>query len=189
MEKNADQGIVMEPRALLDRLIDYERRVRSMYLALGDRVDFPATLRYLWNSLAEDERHHLAILERSAALLDVMDSPPVVPEEMLAGIETQVTTAEAVLQRPELSIDDALRQALRLEGSELNSLDEAWFRGFRPAVGALLRAMIPTEDTHIRRLVEGVHTFSPDKGLQHQAADVWTQYQKGQQRFTLNQTT
>jgi rubrerythrin len=173
----------MDPRTLLDSLITYERRVHRMYLTLGDRADFPAELRYLWNTLAEDERHHLAILERSAGLLDVMDSPPVMPEEMLAGIETQVTMAEATLQHTDLSIDEALRQALLLEGSELNSLDETWFRGFRPAVSALLRAMIPTEDTHIRRLVEGVHTFSTDKGLQHQAADLWTQYQKGQQRF------
>ena len=183
MEKNAGQGIAMDSRVLLDRLINYERRVRSMYLALGDRTHFSAAVRYLWNSLAEDERHHLAILGRSVALLDVMDSPPLVPEEMLAEIETQVTTAEAALQRPDLSIDEALRRALLLEGAELNSLDEAWFRGFRPAVGALLRVMVPTEDTHIRRLVEGVHTFSTDKGLQHQAADLWTQYQKEHQRF------
>jgi len=173
----------MDPCTLLDRLITYERRVHRMYLALGDRADFPAELRYLWNTLAEGERHHLAILERSAGLLDVMDSSPVVPEEMLAAIETQVTMAEATLQRTDLSIDEALGEAPLLEGSELNSLDEAWFHGFRPAVGALLRAMIPTEDIHIRRLVEGVHTFSTDKGLQHQAAVLWTQYQKEQQRF------
>src|SRR5215207_4751348 len=100
--------MLMDPRTLLDRLITYERRVHRMYLALGDRADFPAELRYLWNTLAEGERHHLAILERSAGLLDVMDSPPVVSEEMLAAIETQVTPAEATLQCPELSIDEAL---------------------------------------------------------------------------------
>ncbi len=174
----------MDPNTLLDRLITYERRVRHLYLALGDRAEFPAELRYLWNTLAEDERHHLAILERSAALLDVMDSPPVVPEEVLAEIEAKVAAAEVTLQRVDLRIDEALCQALILEGSELNRLDEAWFRGFRPALGGLLHAMMPTEDTHIRRLVEGVHTFSLDKALHHQAAALWTMYQSGKQRVT-----
>lgn len=173
----------MDPRTLLDRLITYERRVHRMYLALGDHAAFPAELRYLWNTLAEDERHHLAILERSAGLLDVMDSPPVVSEEILTAIEVKVATAEVALQRADLSTDVALCQALILEGSELNSLDEAWFHGFRPALGGLLRAMIPTEDTHIRRLVEGVHTFSLDKSLHHRAVVLWTTYQSGRQRF------
>jgi hypothetical protein len=155
-----------------------------MYLALGDRAAFPAELRYLWNTLAEDERHHLAILERSAGLLDLMDSPPVVSEEILAEIEGKVATAEAILQRADLGADEVLRQALILEGSELNRLDEAWFHGFRPALGGLLRAMMPSEDTHIRRLVEGVHIFSLDKALHRQAAALWTTYQSNKQRLT-----
>jgi hypothetical protein len=174
----------MDPRTLLDRLIAYEHRVYRMYRTLGDRADFPVELRYLWNTLAEDERHHLVILERSAGLLDMMDSPPVVSEEILAEIEVKVTTAEVALQCADLGTDEALCQALILEGSELNSLDEAWFQGFRPALGGLLRAMIPAEDIHIRRLVEGVHTFSLDKTLHHRAVTLWMMYQSDQQRCT-----
>lgn len=168
----------MSPRLLLDRLIEFERRVRRLYLTLGDRADTPAEVRFFWNSMAEDERHHLAILERSSGLLDIMDCPPAVSEETLAAVDAKITAAEKEIQRPDLSTDEALRQALILEGSELNGLDETWFRGFRPTLGSLLQAMAPEEEVHIRRLVEAVNTFSRDKALQEQAAAVWSALQK-----------
>jgi hypothetical protein len=49
--------------------------------------------------------------------------------------------------------------------------------------------MMPTEDAHIRRLVEGVHTFSLDKILHHQAAALWTTYQNDKQRLTRATTS
>jgi rubrerythrin len=169
----------MSPHLLLDCLISFERRIRRLYLTLGDRADMPAEVRFFWNRMAEDERHHLAILERSSGLLDLMESPPEVPEEALAGVEVKIAAGEAAVQRADLSTDEALRQALILEGSEVNSLDEAWLHGFRPVLGSLLQAIVPEEEVHIRRLVEAVHTFSTDKALQHQAAVLWSTYQHG----------
>jgi rubrerythrin len=169
----------MSPRLLLERLIDFERHIRRLYLTLGDRASMPAEVRFFWKCMAEDERHHLAILERSGGLLEVMESPPEVSEEVLAGIEAKLAEAEAAIQRADLSTDEALCQALILEGSEVNSLDAAWFHGFRPALGSLLQAMVPEEEVHIRRLVEAVHTLSTDQVLQHQAAVLWSTYQHG----------
>jgi rubrerythrin len=169
----------MSPHLLLNRLLDFERRVRRLYLILSEQASLPAEVRFFWHRMAEDESHHLAILERSGSLLDLMESPPEVSETVLAGIEAKIAAAEAAVQHPDLSIDAALRQALILEGSEVNSLDEAWFHGFRPMLGSVLQAMGPEEAVHIRRLVQAVHTFSPDKGLQHQAAVLWSAYQHG----------
>jgi len=134
--------------------------------------------------MAEDERHHLAILERSAGLLDLMESPPQVSEAQLNSIEATVTAAEVAIRKSEVSSDEAFHQALILEGSELNSLDAAWFQGFRPTLSALLQAMTPEEEVHLRRLVEAVHAFSTDKALQQQAAILWTLSQP-QQSDTL----
>jgi len=139
----------------------------------------PEAVRCFWHCMAEDERHHLALLERSGGLLDLMESPPEVAEEVFAGIEAKITAAEAAVQRAGLSTDEALRQALILEGSEVNGLDEAWFHSFRPALGSLLQALIPEEEVHIRRLVEAVHTFSTDTALQHQAAVLWATSRHG----------
>jgi glutamate dehydrogenase/leucine dehydrogenase len=164
----------MTPRGLLERLVDFERRIRRVYLTLGDQTTFPAEVRFFWNAMAEDERHHLAILERSAGLLDLMEMPPQVSECTLATLEAKVAAAEAAVTQPELSSDEALTHALILEGSELNNLDEAWFGGFRPTLGALLQAMWPEEEVHIRRLVEAVQTFSTDATLQQQAAALWS---------------
>jgi rubrerythrin len=169
----------MSPRLLIDRLISFERRIRRLYLTLGDRADMSAEVRFFWNCMAEDERSHLITLERSSGLLDLMESPPEVSEEVLAGIEAKIAAAEAAVQRADLSTDEALRQALILEGSEVNSLDEAWFHGFRPVLGSLLQAMVPEEARHIRRLVEAAHTCSTDKALQHQAVVLWSTYQHG----------
>src|SRR5260221_11210510 len=110
----------MSPRGLLERLADCERRVYRLYLSLGDRAKFPAEIRFFWNCMAEDERHHLAILERSAGLLDLMESPPQVNEAQLSAIETKVAAAEMVVGQPEVGSEEAFRQALILEGSELN---------------------------------------------------------------------
>jgi rubrerythrin len=170
----------MSPRGLLERLADFERRVRHVYLNLGDRSAFPAEIRFFWNCMAEDERHHLAILERSAGLLDLMESPPQVSETQFNIIETTIATAEKMIEQPEVKSDEGFRQALALEGSELNSLDTAWFQGFRPTLSALLQAMTPEEEIHLRRLVEAVHAFSTDKALQQQATRLWTTYQNQQ---------
>ena len=65
-----------------------------------------------------------------------------------------------------------------LEGSEVNSLDTAWFRSFRPVIGSLLQAMVPEEEVHIRRLVEAAHTFSTDEAVQEHATRLWIGYQQ-----------
>lgn len=99
----------MSPHLLLDRLINFERRIRRLYLTLGDRAALPAEVRSFWRCMAADEGHHLTSLERSGGLLDLLESPPEVSEETLAGIEAKITAAEAAAQRADLSIDGALR--------------------------------------------------------------------------------
>lgn len=168
----------MNPHGLFERLVDFERRVRHLYLIWGAREHFSPELRFFWNCMAEDERHHLAILERSVSLLDLMELTPEVADDVLTGVEEKVTTAEAAAEQELLPSDEALRQAVILEGSELNHLDEAWFRGFQPKLTALLHAMMPEEEVHLRRLVEAVHTFSSDEALQDKAALLWSTYQQ-----------
>lgn len=168
----------MTPRGLFERLMDFERRVRQVYQQWGNQAEFPAEMRFLWNCMAEDEQHHLAILERSMSLLNFMKLPLQVKEETLAAVEEKIAAAEAAAQQKTLSSDEALRHALILEGSELNRLDEAWFRAFRPTLTTLLQAMMPEEEVHLRRLVEAVHTFSVDDALQEQATLLWSAFQK-----------
>lgn len=168
----------MTPRGLFERLIDFERRVRHLYQRWGNQKGFPAELCFFWNCMAEDERHHIAILERSAALLDLMELPPEITEKALTTIQERIKAAETAAQQETLSSDEAFQHALLIEGSELNRMDEAWFRSFRPTLTTLLQAMMPEEEVHLRRLVEAVHTFSNDDALQEQATELWRTYQK-----------
>lgn len=169
----------MKPQHLLERLVDLERRVYGIYCTLGDCTTFPAGVRFFWKCMAEDEHRHLAILHRSAQLLDLVESPPSVPEEILTEVEAKIAAAETALQSSDIPLDDAFRQALVLESSELNRLDEDWFHGFQPAIGEMLRLLAPGEDEHLRRLVEAVQASSHDKALHDQATQMWIAHQRG----------
>lgn len=179
----------MNPRGLLEHLLDFERRVRHVYSLWGDRSDFSAELRFFWNCMAEDEHHHLTILERSTGLLDMMEKPPSVATETLTTVNAKIAAAEAAAQQRSLSSDEALRLSLTLEGSELNNLDAAWFQGFRSTVTSLLKAMMPEEEVHLRRLVEAVHQFTTDDALQEQAAALWSAYLQQHSRAALTTPT
>jgi hypothetical protein len=128
--------------------------------------------------MAEDETRHIVTLERSAHVPEALERPPAIADTVLASVEKAVATAEAVAQNPSVTEDDALRQALQLEGSELNRLDDAWLHGFRITTSLLLRALSPDLPSHIRRLVDAVHTCSTDEALQAQADALWASYQQ-----------
>jgi hypothetical protein len=171
----------MIPHRLLEQLLALERRVRQVYVLLSQQQQFPAELRTVWKAMAEDETHHIVALERSAHLFSVMDFPPSIPERVLASVETVLATAEATIQQPSLTSDDALRQALQLEGSELNRLDEAWMHGFRSTTSLLLQTLAPEAQPHIRLLADAVHRFSTDTALHAEADALWAQYVKPHQ--------
>jgi rubrerythrin len=168
----------MTPYRLLEQLLALEQRVRQVYVLLSQRQQFPVDLRTVWKALAEDETHHIVALERSAHLFSVMEVPPTIPDHVLASVEAILATAEAATQQTSLSSDDALRQALRIEGSELNHLDEAWRHGFRSTTNVLLQALAPETQKHVRRLFDAVHRFSTDTMLHAEADAVWKQYDK-----------
>jgi hypothetical protein len=168
----------MNPYHMLEQLIDLERRVRQVYRLLSDRPQFSPALRTVWKEMAEDETHHIVTLERSAHVPEALEHPPAIADTALAGVEKTIATAEAVAQSPNVTGDDALRQALLLEGSELNRLDDAWLHGFRVTAGLLLRALAPDLPDHIRRLVDAVHSCSTDETLHAQADALWASYQQ-----------
>jgi hypothetical protein len=61
----------------------------------------------------------------------------------LASVEAKIVAAETAVQQPHLSADGALRQALRLEDSELYELEEAWCQGFHPSLESDITRQIP----------------------------------------------
>ena len=163
---------------LFEHLLALERRVRHLYDLLSRRQQFPAELRGMWEAMAGDETHHIVSLERSAHLFSVMDFPPSIPDQVLASVEAVLATAEDTIQQPSIGCDDAFRQALRIEGSELNRLEEAWMQGFRPTTALLLQTLAPEAPSHIRRLVDAVHSFSSDTALHAEADALWARYDK-----------
>ncbi len=168
----------MTSQQFLQRLLDFERRVGTLYQSLGNRPAFHGELRAFWHRMAEDERHHVFILQRSKMIMDLQESVPVGSDDVFRAIEQQLTTAEAALGQIDISADEALRHALILEGSELNRLDGAWFHCFPPALRALLTALMPEDNLHLRRLLETVHAFSSNKELHEQATTLWVKYQR-----------
>lgn len=163
---------------LFEQLLALERRVRDLYVLLSQRQQFPAELRAVWEALAGDETHHIVALERSAHLFSVIDFPPSVPDHVVESVETVLATAEATIRQPSLTSDDAFRQALRIEGSELNRLEEAWMHGFRSTTALLLQTLAPEEQPHLQRLIAAVHRFSSDTALHAEANALGAQSDK-----------
>jgi hypothetical protein len=178
----------MNPHHILQHLIALERRVRDIYRLLSDRPQCAPALRSLWQAMAEDETHDIVTLERSAYVCDVMEHPPAIPDEVLTCMEAVVATAEAIVQNPRLTEDEALGQALHLEASELNRMEDDWLHGFRVTTSLLLRALAPEMSSHIRRLVEAVHKSSTDPTLHAQADALWAAYHKHQEAASRPRT-
>jgi|GEM_PF-7024156 len=174
----------MTPYRLLERLLELEQRVRRVYIVLSQRQQFSAELRVMWNAMAEDEMHHIVTLERSAHLFSVMDTPPTIPDYVLASVQATIATAEATAQQLSLTSDQAFHQALMIEGSELNRLDEAWVHAFRSTTSLLLQTLAPQTPTHIRRLTDAVHRFSTNTTVLAEADALWAQYEKPRQQAT-----
>lgn len=164
----------------IDHLLRFERRMRHIYLTLSERSAFPDEVRAFWKDLAEDENQHRAYLEQTAGLLNFQEATPAVLEELLARVDETIAAAEAAVQRPDLTLDDALRQALLLENSELHQLDHIWLEGFHPSVESLLHAKMPQEAAHVRRLYDAAYAFSTDRELHKQADAMWSTYQQYQ---------
>jgi hypothetical protein len=168
----------MTPYRLLQHLLAWEQRVRQVYVALSQRQQFPAALRAVWKALADDETHHIVALERSAHLFSVMDVPPSIPDRTLAEVEATIVAAETAVQQPNVTSDEAFRQALSLEASELNRIDATWLHGFRSTTSLLLHTQLPETRQHIRRFVDAVHQFSSDEALCAQADTLLAAYEK-----------
>ena len=168
----------MTTQTFFHRLLDCERRVGSLYLTLGNRSSFSRELRTFWHRMAEDERRHVLVLQRSTTVQDLQESRPVGSDALFQEIDQQLAAAEAVLGQVNIGVDEALRHAVLLESSELNRLSDAWFHSFPPALRTVLTALMPEDNVHLRHLLEAVHAFSSNKALQEQAIALWVKYQR-----------
>ena len=156
-----------------DRLMQFEWRVRQVYLALSDRVDLCEEIRFFCRCMAEDERKDIVVLERAPQLHQTKEQVPSVPEEQLVDVEKSVATAEALAAQAVLTADDVLRLALHIEGSTLRRLDRTWIQGVGPTFGNMLQELAPEAEVRIRRLIEAIHLFSTDPNLREEVASLW----------------
>lgn len=158
----------------VDRLLTFERRVCRIYESWAAHSVFSSEVRSFFNDMAQEEKQHLAILERSAALLNFAPAPPLTSSSQLEKIEATIATAEQVSDT--LTLDEALAHALALESSELNLLDDAWLRGFHPDLEKITQAKTPVYGDHIRRLSDAARRFTANQSLQKKAAALLSAY-------------
>ena len=157
----------MSPRLLLHELIACEQRIRAWYRVLGVKSDLPGEARFFWNCMAEDERQHLAMLQQSDRLVDLMESAPPLSEEVLVRVQALITSAEIALQQSSFSVEEALSYTVALEHAGLNELAELWIEGFPRSVSWLLRQSGPEREVHFRRLIDAVDMLSIHKTISY----------------------
>lgn len=163
----------MSPRLLLHELIACKQRICSWYRALGAKIDLPTEARFFWNCMAEDERQHLAMLQQSDRLVDLMAVPPLLSEEVLVRVQALMTAAEAVLRQNTVGVEQALSYTIAIEQSGVNELTERWVEAFPENVGWLLRQSGPEMEVHFRRLIDAIDTLSSDHRMHQQAVALW----------------
>ena len=172
----------MEARlAFIDHLLGLERRVCRIYEKWAANESFSDDVRSFWREMADDEKRHLAILEQSAGLLNFAASAPPTSAGQREKIDREISTAERVSDNSEQPIEEVFGQALALERSELNQLDDAWVRGFAPELANLMEAWTPAHDEHIRRLADAVRRFTVSESL-HEAAAAFVSQHKREKR-------
>jgi hypothetical protein len=163
----------MNPRLLLQQLIAYEQRIHCWYQTLAVRAVMPAKARAFWRSMAEDHLQCLALLEQSERVLDLIESLPEVLRDVFLNVENPVATAEAALQRVDLSVEEALQHSVSIESSALNGLVRMWLQGFSTAAGSFLPDLEHEHQVRYRRLFETIETLSHDPQLYVQALAIW----------------
>ncbi len=162
----------------VDRLIAIERRVCRVYQKWTANDTFSADLRSFFRAMAEEEKQHLAILERSAGLLNLAAAPPHSATAQMEKVEAQISMAERVGDKPDSAADEVLGHSLALESSELNQLDNAWLKGFQPDLANLQQAWLPAHEEHIRRLSDAICRFTANENLHKEAAALLSEYER-----------
>lgn len=156
MENPKAKEQAVDKRLFIESLLKIERRVCHLYRRLSERVEFPVELQAFWRDIAEEENNHRAFLEQTTGLLNFMESAPEELETTFAEVAAKIAAAQATAQKPDLSIDEALRQTLALESSELRHLDVRWIQGFRPSLESLLHAKPSPLEAYLHRLDDAV---------------------------------
>ena len=170
--------------AFIDHLLGLERRVCRIYEKWAANESFSDDIRSFWREMADDEKRHLAILEQSAGLLNFAASAPPTSSGQRERITREISTAERASDNPERPIEEVFGQAIALESSELNQLDDAWVRGFPPELGNLMEAWTPAHDQHIRRLAAAVRRFTISESLHEAAAALLSQHGRKKRAYS-----
>ena len=134
----------------------------------------PMKVRAFWRYMAEDRSQYIALLEESEGLLDLVESLPEVLDQVFVNVESQVATAEAALQRVDLSIEDALFYTVNIEACALNNLVCMWLNSFSQVANSLWLDLEYAHHERFRHLVEAIAAFSGDPMLHAQAVAIWS---------------
>lgn len=137
----------------------------------------PTKVRAFWRFMADDRSQCIALLEESEECLDLIESLPEVLDPVFVNVESQVATAEAALQRVDLSVEEALSYTVNIESCALNSLVHLWLHSFSQVAESLWLDLEHAHHERFRRLVEVVATFSNDPLLHSQAVATWNALQ------------
>ncbi|MGB7951298.1 MAG: hypothetical protein WCH75_26750 [Candidatus Binatia bacterium] len=164
--------------ALVDRLLKLERRACRVYQNWAANKALSADLRSFCRDMAEEEKQHLVILERSAGLLNFVAAAPQTATPQMEKIEAIISTAERASEKTEITADEALGHALAMESSELNQLEDAWLGGFRPDFATLTQSVMPAHEEHIRHLSNAIGRFTANENLHREAAALLSEYER-----------
>jgi len=157
----------MRIHAALDQLSELEERVGRLYTRFyGKFHEFPIVAE-LWWEMALEEHEHSGILKMVKALAEPTGQVPDI-RKRLRPLQAMIRACE---QRAmgDISLNQALGMAVRLERSELDRLGRETIGAIRRNLPLIPRSAFSPHEAHLQRLMRTVRKF----GGEEVAREAW----------------
>ncbi len=157
----------MRIAAALDRLIELEEQVGRIYTRFYGKWSQIPAVGEMWWEMALEEHEHAGVLKMVRQLSQPTGQVPDI-RGRLRLLERMITQCEHQAA-DDLTLNDALGMAVRLEESELDRLGRETVQAMRAALPTIPRSALAPHEAHLERLMRSVRKF----GGEDVAREAW----------------
>ncbi len=150
-----------------ERFAGLERLVSKVYFRFSHLFLHHGELRDFWWQMARDEEQHACILLACQAIVENFQDNPVIPEIGKRKAEQLEGQINSYLGKgtPAISVEEAFKIALEIEGSELDAIYGELLKSCGPEVAKTMDHVGVPASVQRRKLASAVHRFTSDPEL------------------------
>jgi hypothetical protein len=151
----------------LERFAEIEKLVSRVYFRFSHLFLNQPELRDFWWQMAKEEEEHASILLACKTLVDSHESEKVDPGIAQGKADRLEEQMSAYLSRGtvDITVDEAFRIALEIEGSELDAMYSRLVRSCGPEISKTMEHVGVPASAQRRRLAAAVRRFATDPAV------------------------